>query len=189
MVRELIIYQKIIVQVKLKMLLKNIMGLEILERSIKHTGDASTRFRNELKKYGDPKTINLIEEIEQLESKKLELEEIEENLLVKNLDVTKKQIKEIENKLKLIEGSQKLQQEKEQKDDEIEQVKSELKKLQKEIMELVSKNGYLAFSYASINQSEKIVKEKEVEGFGISGIRSSSFIDDLIETWQLYLWN
>ena len=165
---------------EIKSAIKNIMGLEILERSIKHTGDASTRFRNELKKYGDPKTINLIEEIEGLESEKVDLGNRRE-LLVNNLVVTKKQMKEIENKLKLIEGSQKLQEEKEQKDDELEQVKLNLTKIQKEIMDFVSKNGYLAFSYASINQAENIVKEKEVGGFGITGIRSSLFIDELIE--------
>jgi DNA sulfur modification protein DndD len=165
---------------EIKNAIKNIMGLEILERAIKHTKDASTRFRSELKNYGDPKTIHLIEEIEKLEFQKQELGNRRE-LLVKNLDITKKQIKEIENKLKFIEGSQKLQEEKEQKEDELEQIKAELKKLQKEIMETVSKNGYLAFSYTTVNQSESIVKEKEVKGFGIPGIRSSSFIDDLLE--------
>ncbi|WP_102345896.1 AAA family ATPase [Bacillus sp. Marseille-P3661] len=165
---------------EIKSAIKNIMGLEILERSIKHTGDAGTKFRGELKKYGDPETIHLIEEIEELETKKQEFNNRKE-LLVKNLDVTKKQIKEIENKLKFIEGSQKLQEEKEQKEDGLEQVRTELKKLQKEIMEFVSKNGYLAFSYSPINTTETIVSDKERDGFGISGIRSSSFIDDLID--------
>jgi DNA sulfur modification protein DndD len=165
---------------EIKNAIKNIMGLEILERAIKHTGDASTRFRSELKNYGDSKTIHLIEEIEKLENEKTNLQNRRE-LLVNNLEVTKKQMREIENKLKFIEGSQKLQHEKELKDDELEQVQIELKKLQKEILETVSKNGYLAFSYSPVNSSEIIVKEKEVEGFGIPGIRSSAFIDDLIE--------
>ncbi|MFD0824437.1 AAA family ATPase [Neobacillus sp. M.A.Huq-85] len=165
---------------EIKNAIKKIMGLEILERAIKHTGDASTRFRSELKNYGDPETINLIEEIERLETEKQEFESRRE-LQVSNLEVTKKHIKEIENKLKFIEGSQQLQKEKEQKDDELDQVQSDLKKVQKEIREAVSKSGYLAFSYTAINQSEKVINEKESEGFGIPGIRSSSFIDDLIE--------
>ncbi|MEH7158970.1 AAA family ATPase [Neobacillus drentensis] len=165
---------------EIKNAIKSIMGLEILERAVKHTGDASTRFRSELKNYGDPKTINLIEEIEKLERQVGELKSRRE-LLVKNLDATKKQMKETESKLKFIEGSQQLQQEKEQKDDELAEIQSDLKKLQKEIMETVSKYGYLAFSYTAVNQSEKIINEKESEGFGIPGIRSSSFIDDLIQ--------
>lgn len=165
---------------EIKNAIKKIMGLEILERAIKHTGDASTRFRSELKNYGDPETINLIEEIERLEK---EIEEFKNRreLQVNNLEVTKKHIKETENKLKFIEGSQQLQKEKEQKDDELDQVQTDLKKVQKEIKETVSKYGYLAFSYTAINQSEKVINEKESEGFGIPGIRSSSFIDDLIE--------
>ncbi|EWG08466.1 AAA family ATPase [Cytobacillus firmus] len=165
---------------EIKNAIKNIMGLEILERSIKHTGDASTRFRSELKNYGDSKTVHLIEEIEQLESQLKEFNTRRE-LLVKNLDVTKKQMKEIENKLKFIEGSQKLQQEKEQKDYELENIKTELKKINKELQEVVSKNGYLAFSYTSVNNSEVIVKDSESDGFGIPGIRSASLIDDLIQ--------
>lgn len=165
---------------EIKKAIKNVMGLEILERAIRHTGDAATRFRSELKNYGDPKTIHLIEEIEKLESSRKTLEGRKDQL-INNVDSIKKQIKEIENKLKFIEGSQKLQQEKESKEEELEQIKLELKKLQKDMMEYVSKNGYLAFSYNSINESEKSISDRESQGYAITGIKSSSFIDDLIE--------
>ncbi|MFJ7850000.1 AAA family ATPase [Peribacillus sp. NPDC097206] len=160
--------------------IKNIMGLEILERAVKHTKDASTKFRSELKNYGDPQTVHLIEEIEELELKKRDLED-RKKLLFSNLDATKKQVKEIENKLKLIEGSQKLQEEKEKKDIEFENIQTELNKLTKEITEFVSRSGYIAFSYTPINKSESIINEKEFESGGLPGIRSSVLIDELVE--------
>ena len=160
--------------------IKNIMGLEILERAIKHTSQASGKFRNEIKNFGDAKTIYIIEEIEKLESKKYELTTKKEQLHT-NLKELKQQMKDTEHRLKQIEGSQKLQEEKESKEEQLDEVKMNLKKIMKDIKETVSKYGYLAFSYTPIKKSEEVVKEKETHTFGISGIRSASFIDELIE--------
>mgnify|MGYP001770566415 FL=1 len=88
----------------IKNAIKNIMGLEILERSIHHTESARKRFLNELKKFGDPKTVDLIERIQQLEEEREYLEQ-EKQVNLKNLKAIDHQIKEIELTLKKIEGA------------------------------------------------------------------------------------
>lgn len=160
--------------------IKNIMGLEILERAIRHTDQAGSRFRTELKNYGDPETKHIIEEIEHLESRKKKLIE-KKNQLLTNLKMTKQQMKDTEARLKQIEGSQILQEEKEQKEVELDDTRSNLKKITKELQETVSKYGYLAFSFSPIKKAEEILKGRETEGHAVTGIRSASFIDDLLE--------
>ena len=51
--------------------------------------------------------------------------------------------------------------------------------------EKINKNSDKYPEASSVN--EKIINEKESEGFGIPGIRSSSFIDDLIERARKFL--
>ncbi|MEH7223419.1 AAA family ATPase, partial [Bacillus sp. JJ1566] len=91
----------------IKKAIKTIMGLEILERGIIHTSSARKKFRSEIKKFGDLKTNRIIEEIEDLESKESQYKE-DLDLYQKNIKVTEKHIRELEERLKSIEGSKQL---------------------------------------------------------------------------------
>ncbi|MEH7223418.1 hypothetical protein V7112_06330, partial [Bacillus sp. JJ1566] len=57
--------------------------------------------------------------------------------------------------------------------------KNEIQDVQKEIIELMTKKGYLAFSFPAIHKAEKILKEKKSDDH-IYGIEAT-FIDQLIE--------
>lgn len=57
-------------QDQIKEAIRNIMGLEILERSIKHLDDVSRKFRKEVQEHGDEDINSLIQELEDLENKR-----------------------------------------------------------------------------------------------------------------------
>jgi DNA sulfur modification protein DndD len=161
----------------IKTAIKSIMGLEILERAIVHTGSARKKFRGEMKKFGDTKTNAIIEEIEGLEGRESEiLSDLE--LQKQNLTITEKQIKELEERLITIEGAKQLQEQRDAKNVEIKNTKKEICDLQKEITDIVTKQGYLAFSFPAIQKAEQILKERKSDEV-ISGI-SNNFIENLI---------
>ncbi|MCK6207707.1 AAA family ATPase [Bacillus infantis] len=159
--------------------IKTMMGLEILERSMKHTETARKRFLEEMKNYSDSDTIALIEKEEALE-KEIDNFNTMQDQYEKNISLNNKQIKEKEDRLKEIEGSKQLQEKRDHKQKELDAIKEELEKCSKQIVDQISKRGYLAFSGAVVDRSRK-----ELEGIGegvgvITGV-SSDFIRERLE--------
>lgn len=164
----------------IKNAIKNIMGLEILERAMNHTESARKKFLNELKKYGDPKTVDLVEKIQLLEEKKEEIIS-ERQLQFNNIKTLDKQIKEVEAKLKQIEGAKQLQERRDKKNEELQEIREKINKIRKNLQEQMSKNGHLAFTFSAIKKSEEILANiNENSKNVITGI-TASFIDELLE--------
>ncbi|PFN25098.1 AAA family ATPase [Bacillus cereus] len=164
---------------EVKEAIKTMMGLEILERSILHTEGARKKFLGELKKYGDIETINLVEEIEELHKEKERLI-LEEKEFQKNGKIVVKQIKETEEKLRQIEDSKHLQQQRDSKSKELHIAEEELTSTRKKLAELMSKQGYLAFSSLAIEKAKDVLKNKQLNTNAYTGI-NASFINQLIE--------
>lgn len=164
-----------------KKAIKNIMGLEILERAITHTEKARVRFRSELKKFGNSQIINIIEELDKLEAEREDLKE-QEVLQKENLKVLDKQTIDVENRLKQIEGSKQLQVQRDIKQTEILDLQQEIDKIRKSLQEKMSKYGYLAFSYSAIQKADQIIKN-DTKGEVVKGI-SGVFINELISKGQ-----
>ncbi|MEM5016876.1 AAA family ATPase [Metabacillus indicus] len=160
-----------------KKAIKNIMGLEILERAITHTEKARVRFRNELKKYGNSQVINLIEELDKLEGQREDLKE-QEILQKGNLKALDKQILEVETRLKQIEGAKQLQNQRDLKQAELLESQQTINMTRRRLQEKMSKNGYLAFIYSAIEKADTIIKQN-VNGDSLIGV-SSAFIDEII---------
>ncbi|RLL43922.1 hypothetical protein D8M04_13540 [Oceanobacillus piezotolerans] len=162
----------------IKNAIKSIMGLEILERAISHTGSARKKFRSEMKRFGDTKTNTLIEEIEILENRESEILS-DLDLQKQNSILNDKHIKELEARLKTIEGAKQLQELRDKKNLDLNDVKKEIYGIQNHLNEVIAKQGYLAFSYPALQKAERILKEKKSDDV-ITGV-SEDFIDNLIE--------
>ena len=161
----------------IKKAIKNIMGLEILERAITHTEKARVRFRNELKKYGNSQIIDLLEELDRMEGKREDLKD-QEILQKSNLKALDKQIQEVETRLKQIEGAKQLQSQRDIKQAELLEMQQLNNETKRDLQEKMSKFGYLAFSYSAIQKAEPIIKNIDI-GDSITGI-NRVFIDELI---------
>lgn len=158
--------------------IKTIMGLEILERSIEHTDAARKRFRNELKKYGDPETQKIIEEIEKLEAEEKEFEE-KMKIFEDNGRAIEKEIKLVDERLTQIEEAKQLQHERERKLSELKTAENELKEQIKILNSTMSKLGHLAFTSELLNGTKNILNEV-YNSEKIVGI-TESFINKLIK--------
>jgi len=160
-----------------KKAIKNIMGLEILERAITHTEKARVKFRNELKKYGNSLIIKLIEELDKLEGQREDLKE-QEILQKNNLITLDKQIIEVEIRLKQIEGAKQLQFQRDSKQAERIDIQKAINETRRSLQEKMSKFGYLAFSYSAIQKADSILKNNG-GGDTLTGV-SRVFIDEII---------
>ncbi|MDV2884680.1 AAA family ATPase [Alkalihalophilus pseudofirmus] len=160
-----------------KKAIKNIMGLEILERGIDHTSKARVKFRNELKNYSDRKTVDLIEELTKLESEKDKLKE-EEDLHKESLKLTDKHVREVEEKLKQIEGAKQLQEQRDTLESKLKENNNNITNIHKKLKDNMSKDGHLAFSFPLTDQAQKILKEHD-DSINPSGV-SSHLIDEII---------
>ncbi|MCZ8538292.1 AAA family ATPase [Paenisporosarcina quisquiliarum] len=165
----------------IKKAIKNIMGLEILERAITHTEKARIRFRSELKKFGNSLIINIIEELDKLEGNREELKE-QEILQKSNLSALDKQILAVETRLKQIEGAKQLQSQRDNKQTELLETKQTIKDIRRSLKEKMSKIGYIAFSYSATQKADTIIK-KNSAGDVFTGV-SSVFIEELISKGQ-----
>ncbi|WP_404448110.1 AAA family ATPase [Sutcliffiella horikoshii] len=160
-----------------KKAIKNIMGLEILERAINHTEKARVKFRNELKKHGDVQTVTILDELDQLEKRRGEL--IQEDTLQKsNIKAINKEIFEVETRMKQIEGAKQLQELRDAKTEELNKEQDAIKKIKKETIDLLSKQGYLAFTFSAIEKANEIIKENS-ESKPNGGI-SKAFLEELM---------
>lgn len=158
--------------------IKNIMGLEVLTRAIRHLKTIHDRFRDEIKRYGDIKIQKLIEQAKGIEKEISDKTELLQQLQSNRISLVKQ--KEVtENKLRELEGAKELQK----KRDVLMKVKEEIEKeIDEKIQEIrneCSNYGYLAFALNAINKTYKILELKREKGEIPSGIKSQ-FVDDLL---------
>lgn len=163
--------------------IKTMMGLEILERSIKHTETARKRFLDEMKNYADSDTLALIEKEEKLDNEitnfNQELEQYE-----KNIELNNKQIKEKEERLKQIEGSKQLQEKRDDRQHRLTQLKDELERNHKSLQDIISRKGYLAFTESIIGKAKQELEgNTEESGNVLTGV-SSDFIKERLEVGE-----
>lgn len=163
----------------IKRAIKSIMGLEILERAIRHTEQARRKFRSELKESGNSEAQKIYEELDQLDSEQDKYNE-KRKLMIENLSVIDKQIREREERLTQLEGAKYLQEKREELKEELFSLNEEMKNTEKELVNLISKHGYLALTTPIISQSLNVINEDFEDNNYIQGI-TKSFINKIIE--------
>ncbi|MDD3592712.1 MAG: AAA family ATPase [Sulfurovum sp.] len=159
--------------------IKNIMGLEVLERAKYHLNDVRKHFMNEL-------GSDASEEIKILVKKKNIIEEkISEQLRRKetndeNVKALNREKEEIENKLREQEGAKELQAERDRLEKRKADIQKEIEDRLVEIKDLTSRRGYLAFTNNLIEHVSAVIEEKRIRGEIPAGIKQQ-FVEDLLE--------
>ena len=162
--------------------IKNIMGLEILERSLKHLDQSLRELRKEQKATASELVKSLIEEEGEIESK---LEELngESGTLSDNKKSLITQIGEISDRLRNLEKAKAYQERYDKYKNELTGKEDELKLKLDEIKDLITTKGYLAFIQPAILGANNFLEEKRKIGELPSGIKEQ-FIDDLLENGE-----
>ncbi len=157
---------------------KMLLGVEVLNRSIKHLGEAKKALENELKIIGDSETKQLLkkqekveQDIEELANRQAEiLQELEYQRTIKK--ETGSRLQELSAARELQERRQELEAQKALNQENLRQRKAVLKRA-------ISARGYTMFLSEITTQFRSIVSNLRQQGDLTAGI-SREFIDDLL---------
>lgn len=158
--------------------IQNIMGLEILERSMDHLKDVQSRFENQLKEEGS-------RELEELVRKKQDLNE--------TIDDTDQRIKEkqntidtlqtensnIDSKLEKIEEVAELQEDRQELEEDRSDLKQQREQLKRELRSNISTQGYLPFAMDAIEETAKEIDRLREQG-KIPSELGNEFVSELL---------
>jgi len=157
---------------------KTLLGVEVLNRSIKHLKEAKRTLEAELALIGDSQTKQLLQEQEQLEQQSQELllrqQEIEEELEHQT------ELKKTTGK-RLLEfsGAQELQQLRDQLESQEKSIRQELKEAKEGLKQVISTRGYTVLLTNATAKFREIVDELRQKGELPVGIKRQ-FVGDLL---------
>lgn len=158
--------------------IQNIMGLEILERSMDHLKEVQSRFEDELKAEGS-------RELEELVSKKQELNDfidetdtrIEEK--ENTIDTLQTENSNIDSKLEQIEEVASLQEDRQELEEERSELRQEREELKEDLQSNISTQGYLPFAMSAIEETAKEIDRLREQG-KIPSELGNEFVSDLL---------
>ncbi|MBV5330001.1 MAG: AAA family ATPase [Chlorobium sp.] len=158
--------------------IKNIMGLEVLERAKTHLYDVRRNFMNELGTDASEEMKILIKKRGAIEEKMNDIQQKKETNNA-NIDALVKEKEDIENRLREQEGAKELQSERDRLKIRKGDIQKKIKTKITEIKEISSSRGYLAFSHKLIENVSSVIEDKRVRGEIPAGIKQQ-FVEDLL---------
>jgi len=150
-------------QDEIQMDIKIIMGLEILERAIRHLKTVSKKFERKLRDYGDKELRELIDS---KQKKEKALEELKDEL--KTIKNNKKGIEEeisaINNKLKELEGAKEAQEERERLEERLSEINDSITNIEESLENEFSKKGFYMHLDSIVEEAKEILNQKRERG-------------------------
>lgn len=166
-------------QERVKSAIRNVMGLEILERAIRHLDYVEGEFEDEVEKHGSDELSDLIQEKRHVES---DIEEVENQLsnTEESLEKTEAEIEEVDARLRELEESRELQEERDELKEERDRIEAEISDVNRNLREVISDSGYLVFGMPAIEETAEMLRDKRKKGEIPTRIKTT-FVEDLLE--------
>lgn len=157
---------------------KKLLGVEVLDRAIKHLSNARKSLEQELESIGDAETKNLLAQkrqasqiIEQLETR---LEENDQNLIYLT------QLKqEYSQRLRELSEVEQLQRQRDSLEIQEREIRDRLQQTRNELKQTISTQSYTVFLSEVTTQLRALVKEREARGELPADIKQK-FVQDLL---------
>lgn len=160
--------------------IRNIMGLEILDRADRHLDHVRREFQGEMEKHGSDELQSLVAQQDEIEEKiqqkqaELSGEKESKQQAIKELD----QVKET---LESRKESQKLQRERESLKSDLKENEEAIKEVNGEIGTLIADGGQLPFALPAIERTAEMLNEKRKSGEIPSEIKQT-LVEDLLDS-------
>ena len=162
---------------------KGLMGLEIMERGIKHlNGKVKKAFNSEMKNSGSDNLDRLLADLEENEKEKDELQSDLESFSKQLIDLERDK-KQYSSELKGIEEVAALTDKIELIDEYVNSLNADVSKINEEMKLSIRSNGYAVFLADKATLVHNNLEERRLKGELPSAIRGQ-FIDDLIANDQ-----
>ena len=165
-------------QERVQKAIRNIMGLEILERALRHLEHVEKDFEESMKKHSSNELSELIDQKQNLQQKEETLDtELSEKRSSKQQ--AEEEFSDVDDRLRELEDSRDLQERRDSLRDDIEDVESDLDDIRATLSETISDYGHLPFAMSAIEETGEMLREKRDKGEIPSNIKTH-FVDDLL---------
>ncbi len=159
---------------------KIFLGVEVINRSIRHLGDAKKALENELKAIGDSETKQLLRQQEKIERERERITK-RQTEIKEELEYQQTFKKETSNRLRELSAAKELQER--WQDLELQKTanQEEYKKTKEALKKVISARGYTVLLSETTSQFRGIINDLKQRGELTSGI-SREFVNDLLNS-------
>lgn len=169
-------------QGEVKEAIQNIMGLTIIERSIRHLGEVEDRFEDEVMEHADTELSNLLEERDGLRATIADLEGSIESK-EESRERLREEIDDIDTKLQGIEEAAALQEEREALEERRTDIEERIEEINGEVDSEISTKGHLPFAMPAIEATAQDLDDLRESGDIPSGV-SNEFVENLLSNGE-----
>ncbi|MEH2283004.1 MAG: AAA family ATPase [Nostoc sp.] len=159
---------------------KIFLGVEVINRSIRHLGDAKKTLENELKAIGDSETKQLLRQQEKIERERERITK-RQTEIKEELEYQKTFKKETSNRLRELSAAKELQERWQDLESQKAANQEEYKKTKEALKKVISARGYTVLLSETTAQFRGIINDLKQRGELTSGI-SREFVNDLLNS-------
>jgi DNA sulfur modification protein DndD len=159
---------------------KMLLGVEVINRSIKHLGEAKKSLENELKAFGDSEIKKLLRQQEKLER---EIERINKRQTEVKQELEYQQTfkKETSNRLRELSATKELQERRQELENLKKSHQDNFRQTRETLKKLISTRGYTVLLSENTTQFRSIIDDFKRRGDLTAGI-SREFVNNLLES-------
>ncbi|MHC5745125.1 MAG: AAA family ATPase [Nostoc sp.] len=159
---------------------KIFLGVEVINRSIRHLGDAKKALENELKAIGDSETKQLLRQQEKIERERERITK-RQTEIKEELEYQQTFKKETSNRLRELSAAKELQERWQDLESQKVANQEEYKKTKEALKKVISARGYTVLLSETTAQFRGIINDLKARGELTSGI-SREFVSDLLNS-------
>jgi DNA sulfur modification protein DndD len=159
--------------------IKTLLGLEVIERSLRHLPQARRALETELRKVGTPEISRLAERLENFESEGSQVEE-DQAQQRRNLAAIDTELRELDTRLGTLEEARTLQQDRKRAETAFDTTESRLRSLRDQIADTINDRGFVAFAAGLTERAAAMFSDLRTKREIPTPIKRQ-FIDDLLE--------
>ncbi|MBC1220551.1 AAA family ATPase [Nostoc sp. UCD121] len=159
---------------------KIFLGVEVINRSIKHLGDAKKTLENDLKAIGDSEIKQLLRQQEKIERERERITK-RQTEIKEELEYQQTFKKETSNRLRELSAAKELQERWQDLESQKTANQEEYKKTKQALKKVISARGYTVLLSETTSQFRGIINDLKQRGELTSGI-SREFVNDLLNS-------
>ncbi|MBN3927226.1 AAA family ATPase [Nostoc sp. NMS4] len=159
---------------------KIFLGVEVINRSIKHLGDAKKTLENDLKAIGDSQTKQLLRQQDKIERERERISKRQAEIK-EELEYQQTFKKETSNRLRELSAAKELQERWQDLESQKAANQEEYKKTKEALKKVISARGYTVLLSETTAQFRGIINDLKARGELTSGI-SREFVNDLLNS-------
>ncbi|BDI15093.1 ABC transporter ATP-binding protein [Nostoc cf. commune SO-36] len=159
---------------------KIFLGVEVINRSIRHLGDAKKTLENDLKAIGDSETKQLLRQQEKIEQERERITK-RQTEIKEELEYQQTFKKETSNRLRELSAAKELQERWQDLESQKLANQEEYKKTKEALKKVISARGYTVLLSETTSQFREIINDLKQRGELTSGI-SREFVNDLLNS-------